>query len=158
MKVVYPMNFLCPGLGFRGPWRGTTYMVAVYQGTSVVSTSLIVVHIWWKKGGFLGELVLISSLHFCNWFKTMIQRESPFDRACTTGWITWGAHLRLFRRTWSNHTIFLDFWYLNFPCKKLILTERGSGINFCHFLPAFFHQIWDFFLLKTLFWKRWRIS
>ena len=98
----FPNGCICHHIGFRGPWRGTTYMVAVYQGTSVVSTSLIVVHIWWKKGGFLGELVLISSLHFCNWFKTMIQRESPFDRACTTGWITWGAQPRLFRGTQLN--------------------------------------------------------
>ena len=33
--------------------------------------------------------------------------------------------------------MFLDFWYLYFPCKKLILTEGGSGAIFVHWQLKF---------------------
>ena len=33
--------------------------------------------------------------------------------------------------------MFLDFWYLYFPCKKLILTEGGSGSIFVHWQLKF---------------------
>ena len=47
--------------------------------------------------------------------------------------------------------MFLDFWYLNFPCIKLFLTERGSEKIFVTLFSSFFHEILDIFQWKLYF-------
>ena len=47
--------------------------------------------------------------------------------------------------------MFLDFWYLNFPCKKLFLFEGGSRKIFVTVFSSFFHEILDVFQWKLYF-------
>ena len=47
--------------------------------------------------------------------------------------------------------MFSDFWYLNFPCQKLFLTEGGSEIIFVTLFSSFYHEMLDIFQWKLYF-------